>query len=164
MEDETVDAAELDPYRIEALFAADLEDETVEVPGWPGSWVRFCHLDAEGDRKYVSTGQSIRFSEGGGMAAEVHSDPEKQEVHLLLHTVMDFEFTRTRKDQRSGEEFTETTKPPAAKRFTQAWIDGCTGIFKRISPALRRWMVREAKRVNGMAELDLGNLPASSSS
>jgi hypothetical protein len=163
MEETKQPTEDVDPWVISALFAEDLENERVDVPGHPGSWVEFCHLDAEGERKFVSTGQTIRFREGQGMAAEVVSDPEGQEVNLLLHTVVNFSFSRARKTKDGGTT-TEATESPKAGRHTEAWIRQCTLTFKRMTPALRRWMVNEAKRVNGMREVDLGNLLGSSAS
>lgn len=158
------EVVEQDAEEIVALFASELEPETVDIPGRPGSWVTFQAMDAADLNAYRNVGQKIRVSAGKAeMGADVTTDQEAQEMFLLTHTVVDFCLLRKKRGRLGDEEreILEETRPPEAASQRKAFM---TGEFRRITPQFRKWLVKEAKRVNGLRELDLGNWLSSSGS
>lgn len=158
MEEITTAEVEEVEFTIDALFASDFEEKTVEIPGRPGYWVKLRQMSADHYAKYLQSSQSFHYTPDAEGAPQIDLKvyTADQELALLAGTITDFAFP-LKKKTNEGEEITETMQPPAGRDRLQFM----ERVFRTITPKFRAWLLAECRQVNDLREVDLeGNVVA----
>jgi len=161
------DTVTVPTLELAGLFASDLEPERLELsevfgPTYAGCWVEVRAMDADSYARYLQSGQSVQIRQGklqAPDAIDVHIKVAEQELHLLSHTVTDF-CMRRRKKAHTGETTFEEVSPGNRTGDSRAHFMG--EVFKQLHPTFRAYLVGECQRINGITEIQVGNLTESS--
>jgi hypothetical protein len=156
----TVEEVELE--EIGALFAADMPEERIDIPGYPGCFVLLKPMDADAYSNYLQKGQSVQIQ--GGKIQQANPDLNvtlhvaEQELFLITHTVVDYGLMRQAavvNGDRPGQTAAVSIVPPQGVNRNER-LKAMESTFKAVSPQFRRWLVRHCRRVNGFTEAQAG--------